>query len=107
MGRGCTKTLFMGVRDGRSSFFVCGCAHFLLWWAVVVCGWLEWAILVAGGLLRVITIDLSMDGRVSRGGSKCRLVMPHTLQVSLCLGLPSWLFIDGGGGPLWPFVGAY
>ena len=64
-------------------------------------------ILVAGGLLRVITIDLSMDGRVSRGGSKCRLVMPHTLQVSLCLGLPSWLFIDGGGGPLWPFVGAY
>ena len=50
-----------------------------------------------------ITIHLSMDGRVSQGGSKCRLVLPHTLRVSLCSGLPSWPFVDGGGGPLWPF----
>ena len=105
-GRGCTKTLFMGARDGCSSFFVCGCARFLSWWAVIVCGWLEWVILVAGGLLRVITIDLSMDGRASQGGSKCRLVLPHTLRVSLCSGLPSWPFVNGGGGPSWPFVGA-
>jgi len=96
----------MGVRDGCSSFFVCGCASFLSWWAVVVCGWLEWAILVAGGLSRVIAIDLSMDGRVSWGGSKCRLILPHTLQVSLCWGLPLWPFINGGGGPSSPFVGA-
>jgi len=73
---------------------------------VIVCGWLEWAILVAGGLLRVIAIDLSMDGRVSQGGLKCRLILPHTLRVSLCSGLPSWPFIDGGGGPSWPFMGA-
>jgi len=105
MGRGCTKTLFMGARDRCSSFFVCSRACFLLWWAVVVCGWLEWVILVTGGLSRVIVIDLSMDGRVSRGGSKCRLVLPHTLRVSLCSGLPSWPFVNGGGGPLWPFVG--
>ena len=104
-GRGCTKTLFMGARDGCSSFFVCGRAHFLSWWAVVVCGWLEWVILVAGGLSRVITIDLSMDGRVSQGGLKCRLILPHTLWVSLCSGLPSWPFVNGGGGPSWPFVG--
>ena len=51
-----------------------------------------------------IAIHLSMDGRVSWGGSKCRLVLPHTLRVSLCLGLPSWPFVDGGGGPLWPFM---
>jgi len=51
-----------------------------------------------------ITIHLSMDGRVSQGGSKCRLVLPHTLRVSLCSGLLSWPFVDGGGGPLWPFV---
>jgi len=63
-----------------------------------------------------IAIHLSMDGRVSWGGSKCRLVLPHTLRVSLCSGLPSWPFIDGGvvpcgrscvlvncgGGPSWP-----
>jgi hypothetical protein len=51
-----------------------------------------------------IAIHLSMDGRVSWGGSKCRLVLPHTLQVSLCSGLPLWPFIDSGGGPLWPFM---
>jgi len=96
----------MGARDGRSSFFVCSCACFLSWWAVIVCGWLEWAILVAGGLSRVITIDLSMDGRVSQGGSKCRLILPHTLWVSLCSGLPSWPFVNSGGGPSWLFMGA-
>jgi len=42
--------LFVGARDGGSSFFMCGRACFLSWWAVVVvCGWLEWALLVAGG----------------------------------------------------------
>jgi len=51
-----------------------------------------------------IAIHLSMDGRVSRGGSKCRLVLPHTLRVSLCSGLPSWPFVNGGGGPLWLFM---
>jgi len=99
-------TLFMGVRDRCSLFFVCSHAHFLSWWVVVVCGWLEWVILVAGGLSRVIAIDLSMDGRVSQGGSKCRLILPHTLRVSLCSGLPLWPFVNSGGGPSWPFVGA-
>jgi hypothetical protein len=51
-----------------------------------------------------ITIHLNMNGRVSWGGSKCRLVLPHTLRVSLCSGLSSWPFVNGGGGPLWPFV---
>jgi len=46
-----------------------------------------------------IAIHLSMDGRVSWGGSKCRLVLPHTLRVSLCSGLPSWPFVDGGVVP--------
>ena len=33
--------LFMGMRDGGSLFFMCGRAHFLSWWAVIICGWLE------------------------------------------------------------------
>jgi len=42
-----------------------------------------------GPTLVNVAIDLGMGGRVSKGESKCRLVLPHTLQVSLCPGLLS------------------
>jgi len=58
-----------------------------------------------------ITIHLSMDGRVSHGGSKCRLVLPHTLQVSprghsSTVGVVpcgrSCALVNCGGGSSWP-----
>jgi hypothetical protein len=51
--------------------------------------------------LRVIAIDLSMDGRVSRGGDRNADLFCHMPCRS-----PSWPFVDGGGGPLCLFVGA-
>ena len=34
----CFVLLFLGARDGRSVFFMCGHAHFMSWWAVIICG---------------------------------------------------------------------
>ena len=128
-GHGFSKVRVEGVQRLCSWVRGMGAPRFLCVVVPVSCrgGWLEWVILIAGGLSRVITIDLSMDGRVSQGGSKCRLVLPHTLQVSLCSGLPSWLFVgacqswwwvlvasgpsslfvNGGVGHLWTFMGSH
>ena len=49
-GLGGFSLLFGGFEGVQLLLFVGNHPCFVLWRAVVVCGWLEWALLIAGGL---------------------------------------------------------
>jgi len=83
----------MGVRDGCSSFFMCGWARFLLWWVVIICGWLEWVLLITGRLLWVvchsallymrIAFFMLLHGSDSQGGPWLVVVVVATQAVCI------------------------
>ena len=105
MGAPCRSGGFEGV---QLSSFMGGRSHFMSWRAVIVCGWLEWALLVAGGLMWAVVVIrarfvlLFVDARDGRssffGGRSC----PFLVVVG-----GGRLWVVGVGVPRrwWAFVG--
>ena len=53
-GLGGHSSSFGGFEGVQLLSFMGNHPHFVLWRAVIICGWLEWVLLIAGGLLWVM-----------------------------------------------------